>query len=577
MELIRQNRLSEAMLLLEKICEDYSNDCEARSLLGVVQGKIGLHEKAVASLRIALEFRPDSVPTLKNLIVSLWNVNRVDEVLACCERLVQLAPHDLDNRANLSTLLSRKCYYGKAVEQYREILRQRSGYPGILLNLGGALSGQGKSDEALQVYQEALRRNPKDKGVFSNLLLEMQYATGQTPAAQYAAHKEWGERFRDVTCCPVAFSNEPDPDRRLRIGYVSPDFRTHSVAYFFEPLLQYCNKETFETYCYSETIIRDVTTVRLQGLADHWVEIRQLDDQQVAARIVEDGIDILVDLSGHTAGNRLGVFLKKPAPIQVTYLGYPNTTGLPNMDYRLTDITADPLGMEKFHTEELVRLPDCFLCYQPPVEAPEVGPLPALANGFVTFGCFNNLSKIKSVAVGLWAELLHETPHSRLLIKNFSLTDPESRARYLELFLERGVEAGRIEFSGAVQDTACHLAYYNRVDIALDTFPYNGTATTCEALWMGVPVISLVGDLHVGRVGKSLLSCVGLKDLVAESPREYLAICLSLAGDLGRLGRIRATLREQMRTSCLLDGSRFMANLEKSYRYCWGKWCQEKG
>jgi len=574
--LIRANRLPEAMALLESCCEEKPEDFDSWFRLGAACGKAGDHGKAAEALSIAARLRPGSVPTLKNLTVALRHAGRFDETIACCERLVQLAPRDLKNRANLATLRMRRCEYGKAIEQYREILRMAPGFRGIHLNLGGALSGQGKSEEALQIYREGLARNPRDPGLHSNVLLELLYVPGQLPEQLYYAHKAWGELFSQAVEVERAFANDREARRRIRVGYVSGDFRTHSVAYFFEPLLKWRDTTAVEVFCYSHTIQCDATTAKLQALADHWVEIRDLGDDEVAARIRADRIDILVDLAGHTAGGRLGLFLRRPAPVQITYLGYPSTTGVPSMDYRITDSIADPPGVEAFYTETLLRLPDCFLCYLPPAGAPEVGPLPALANGFVTFGSFNNLAKINPTVLEAWASLLNAVPHSRLLIKNYSLADAESRRRLLTFFQERGVGRDRIDLHGMVRETAEHLALYNRIDIALDTFPYNGTTTTCEALWMGVPVVSLRGPCHSGRVGQSLLTCVGLADLVAVSPEDYLARCLDLATNPDRLTHLRSSLRERMQASPLMDGERLVQDLEMALRECWERWCSDQ-
>jgi predicted O-linked N-acetylglucosamine transferase (SPINDLY family) len=290
-------------------------------------------------------------------------------------------------------------------------------------------------------------------------------------------------------------------------------------------------------------------------------------------QIVTDGIDILVDIAGHTAHNKLTAFAFKPAPVQVTYLGYPNTTGLSAIDYRLTDSTADPEGQGRYYTERLVRLPGCFLCYLPLADAPPLTPLPAAASGRITFGSFNNLSKMSPDVVGLWSRLVQAVPGSRLLVKNSSLSDESVRARYREQFRAQGLEDGQLELVGHTPTREEHLAMYGQLDIALDTFPYNGTTTTCEALWMGVPVVTLKGEVHAARVGATLLNSVGLPELVADSPDDFLRVATDLALDTNRLGQQRAGLRQRLSESSLCDGDAFARKVEQAYRDMWVKWC----
>jgi predicted O-linked N-acetylglucosamine transferase (SPINDLY family) len=291
--------------------------------------------------------------------------------------------------------------------------------------------------------------------------------------------------------------------------------------------------------------------------------------------VCKDGIDILVDLAGHTAENRLLVFARKPAPVQITWLGYPNTTGMPVMDYRLTDEIADPPGEAgHYHSETLIRLPDGFLCYSPPDDAPEVSGLPARQSVRITFGSFNNLPKINEAVIALWSRLLLQVPQSDLLLKSKQFADAHVRQRFLDLFTSHGIAAERITLQPRVPSTAGHLALYDRVDIGLDPFPYNGTTTTCEALWMGVPVITLRGDRHAGRVGASLLTRVGLKELIAESEAHYIEIGKKLARDLDGLEELRTDLRARMQASTLCDGQSFARMMENTFRLFWKTWCQ---
>jgi predicted O-linked N-acetylglucosamine transferase (SPINDLY family) len=320
----------------------------------------------------------------------------------------------------------------------------------------------------------------------------------------------------------------------------------------------------------------DGRTQRLQAESDHWYSIAGKPDLEVAERIRKDQIDILVDLEGHTGENRLLVFAHKPAPVQVTWLGYPNTTGMRTIDYRLTDAVADPPGeADKFHSEKLFRLEHGFLCYLPDAAAPEAGPPPCLESGQLTFGSFNNLAKVTSEVVRVWAEILHRQPLSRLVLKSKPLADQACRERYLGLFAEQGIPADRLELLGWLPAPQNHLELYHRIDIGLDSFPYNGTTTTCEALWMGVPVVTLCGDRHAARVGASIMRQVGLEELVAHSEDEYIALAVALAQDRQRLLALRGSQRRKMRESRLLDKKLFAETLEDAYRRMWEEWCAE--
>jgi predicted O-linked N-acetylglucosamine transferase (SPINDLY family) len=347
------------------------------------------------------------------------------------------------------------------------------------------------------------------------------------------------------------------------------------VAFFIEPLLAAHNRDRVEITCYANLLQPDPMTQRLRGIADRWRNVWGLDDNKLTQLVRSDGIDILVDLAGHTNGNRLRAFGRKPAPVQVAWLGYPNTTGLREMDYRLTDEWADPPGAnDELYTETLVRLPHGFLCYKPLEDCPDVAPLPAVRNGHVTFGCFNNSAKISSPVLDAWSEILNTVPESHFLLKSRQLHGPGLHQRFREEFARRGIAPERIEMLGSVNSTLDHLALYGRVDIALDTFPYNGTTTTCEALWMGVPVVVLAGDRHAGRVGVSLLHGIGMDELIAASPDEYRQLAIDLAGDRDRLAAYRAMLRSRMQNAPVMDATGFARDIEEAFRDMWRRWCE---
>ena len=372
----------------------------------------------------------------------------------------------------------------------------------------------------------------------------------------------------------VKYSNLHDPNKRLRIGYLSSDFRAHSIAFFIEPLLIAHNRTNVEITCYANIGNPDPMTHRLRENADRWRNVWSLDDNELAGLIRNDGIDILVDLAGHTANNRLRVFATKPAPVQVTWLGYPNTTGLHEMDYRLTDEWADPTGTsDRLHTEKLIRLPHGFLCYYSLGDCP-VSESPFATNGYITFGCFNSSAKINSRILDTWCNLLTDVPNSRLLLKSKQLDSKYWQKSFFEAFKCRGIHSDRIEYRGHTSTLNEHLSTYSHVDIALDTYPYNGTTTSCEALWMGVPVVALAGDRHASRVSLSLLHQIGMDELIASTPDNYWQLAASLARDTDRLAKYRSTLRIRMSESPLTDAEGFARDIETAYRFMWRTWCE---
>jgi predicted O-linked N-acetylglucosamine transferase (SPINDLY family) len=364
---------------------------------------------------------------------------------------------------------------------------------------------------------------------------------------------------------------KPVPERRLRIGYVSPNFSRHSVGYFVEPLIAHHDRERYEIICYYNHRLADETTARIRALADHWHDIPDASDERVERTIREDGIDILVDLAGHSKANRLGVFARRPAPVQMTWLGYPDTTGVTAIDYRITDPIADPAPeADECHTERLLRL-GVFLCYQPPRDSAPVSERDG--NGDVVFASFNSLPKLNEPTIRMWSRILEAVPRARLVLKAGALNYSDTVDRVVECFERNGIGAQRLSLHGWIADRGQHLQLYGDVDIALDTSPYNGTTTTCEALWMGVPVVSLAGTIHMSRVGATILCATGLQELVASGPDEYVDIAVALAGNPGRRRALRRELRGRLESSPLLDHEGYARQLEHQYRQCWNEWC----
>ena len=495
--------------------------------------------EALTAYERALELGLESAETYCNMGASLFELGRLEEAVACCEKALLLKPSFTDARANLST----------------------------------ALIGQGRLAEGLAEVRTVLEQRPGFALANSNLLMTMQYDDTVTSAELYNAHREWGLRFGGKGG-GFDFRGREEADRRLRLGFVSTDFNAHPVGFFLEPLLSRLDRRAVEIFLYAANAHTDPVTDRIRVLADHWRLVVGLDAEAAARLVYEDRIDILFDLNGHTRGNRLDMFALRPAPLQVTWLGYPDTTGLPEMDIRLSDRHADPEGRtEQYCTERLVRLPQSFLCYQMMPGAPAVSPAPCLAGGGVTFGSFNNLSKISPTTIRLWSRLLLATAGTRLLVKARALTDEGAGSRLRAAFAREGLGEERIELRGWTPGPLGHLDQYRDVDIALDTFPYNGTTTTCEALSMGVPVVTLAGVRHAARVGVSILNGAGLAEMVAADENEYIDIAVRLAQNRERLARLREGMRERLKASPLCDATSFARDFEEACRQMWREWC----
>ncbi|MGA2325873.1 MAG: tetratricopeptide repeat protein [Bryobacteraceae bacterium] len=522
-------------------------------------------EEAAECCRAALRIHPRYAEAHNTLGHALAQMGRLEDAIFCYRQALALKPAYAEALNNLAAALLELGHLGRAISACREALAADPRFFRAFNNLGTALYQQGDVECAVAAFRQALALRPGYASAHSNLLFCLNYDECWQPEAVLAEHRAWGAAQVPLSAAP------PRPRRALRrVGYLSPDFREHPVGVFVEPVVRAHDRAAFEIHLFSNVGRPDAATLRFQAMADGWHDIRGLADEEAAQLIRGQEIDILVDLAGHTSENRLPLFARRPAPIQVTYCGYPNTTGLEAIQYRLTDQWADPPGLtEHLYTEKLVRLPRGFLCYAPPAGAPEVGDLPARKTGRVTFGSFNALPKVRPACVAVWSEILRRVPESRLILKSKGLADPEARQRIHALFAGQGIAEPRVELALTLPSHAHHLELYNSIDIALDTFPYHGTTTTCEALWMGVPVAVLAGATHVSRVGVSLLERLGLAYLVADSPEAYIDRAVALAGDLDCLASLRRGLRRRMRGSPLTDAIRFTRDLEDAYRRIW--------
>lgn len=496
------------------------------------------------------------------------------DLLQQAERFIDLALAELPDQPRLlgeaAHLQARRHRYQQAEALIDRALALAPDEPALREHLALVYARTGRIGQALDLARSGPGDSAQQSRLAGLLTLALNYADTSTPEEVFEAHRIWARGHEAPGPLPrPAYANVLEPERRLRIGYLSPDFRRHSVAYFFEPLLRAHDRAQVELFCYANAPKSDQVTERLRQLADHWRQIDQLSDQQADDTIRSDRIDLLVDLAGHTNHHRLPLFARRPAPLQVTWLGYPNTTGLHSIDYRLCDAVADPPGLQDhLYSERLWRLPHGFLCYagaqidpRPPAADPAPRPL--------TFGSFNNLAKVSDRTLALWSRVLAAVPGARLLLKSKPLADADIRAQLLARLAAHGIDADAVELRGRVKDPNDHLRLYDRVDIALDTTPYNGTTTTCEALWMGVPVIALRGDRHAARVGASLLTHAGLPELIAEDGDNFIARAVALAHDRERLRAYHAGLRARLATSALCDAAGFARQVEAAYRQMW--------
>jgi predicted O-linked N-acetylglucosamine transferase (SPINDLY family) len=540
--------------------------------LGNALREQGRLEEAASSYAQAVWLRPDHADARNNLGNALMDLGRWDEAEAHLREAIRLRPDEARAAYNLGLLLWTRGRVSEAEASYREAVRIDPGDHRAHLNLGNALKDQGRIDEAIASYRTAVGLDPDNPAYHDTLILAMHYhpAYDQRTIGEECRRcaRRHAERFaREI--CP--HDNRPDPERRLRVGYVSPEFRDHIDGWLLAPLLRNHDHDRFEVVCYARVARPDAHTERLRGLVDSWRDTAGLSDRQTADLIRDDRVDILVDLKSHTANGELLVFARKPAPVQVTWLGYPGTTGLSTIDYRLTDPYLDPLGLfDACYSEESVRLPETFWCYDAPADSPPVNPLPAMDSGAITFGCLNNFCKVNDGCLTLWAEVLRAVPGSRLL-----LMAPRGPARdHVQSVLgQRGIAADRLGFVEA-RPRSEYLKLYQRIDLVLDTLPYNGHTTNLDALWMGVPVLTMLGRTVVGRAGWSQLCNLGLEDLAAETPEAFVALATRLAGDLPRLWGLRGALRPRMSESPLMDAPRFARHVEQAYRRIWRRWCE---
>lgn len=552
-------RFSEALAAFTHVGTLRPPDAILHFNLGLLHHRAGRLAESEAAYRAALALDQANAATWNNLGLLLDDAGRPEDARTSFLTSISLAPDVSATHNNLGAALAGQGRYAAAAAAHEKALEIDPRNIAARINLGVAQLEQGAVDDARRTFDAALAQGPLNRDAADNRLYLDVY-TETDPARICARHRGWGHELNSIVSPSTPVAHKP-----LKVGYVSADFRRHSVSFFVEALLRHHDPRAVTVFCYSDVARPDPVTARLKPLVPQWRDVAGWEDERLRSLIRDDGIDVLVDLSGHTSGNRLTMFSRRAAPVQVSALGYPATTGVVAMDYRLCDAITDPPGSEAFSTEQLLRL-HALHCFTPATDAPAPSQLPALTRGYVTFGSFNKLAKISDATVRLWASVLTAVPGARLVLKTKPLVEEETRSALAARFAAHGIAPDRLDLRGWQPGDAGHLAAYGDVDIALDTFPYNGTTTTCEALWMGVPVVSLAGRGHAARVGASLLTSAGLRAWCAASGKEFRDFAADAARDLAQLAELRAGLRDQLRASRLCDGISYTRDVESAYR-----------
>jgi predicted O-linked N-acetylglucosamine transferase (SPINDLY family) len=568
----KTGKLEPALHALNQAVELQPDYAVAYSNRGMILSDLRRYDVALDSLKKAVSLRPDFVEGFTNLIRVLRELGRAHEAAAICNQIIRVMPNYAEAYCELAGLLQELGQVGEARAMCARALSLRGDFPEALNNMGNILRDQGNLEGAIQSYRKALELKPEAIGIRGNLAFTLQFASGYDSAAILAENRRWAELHEKPLATEIRpHSNDRTPDRILKIGYVSSYFRLHCAAFFLMPVLAHHDANRVQVFCYSGVKQPDAITNRFKDLNLIWRDTAGLTDAELAEQIRKDQIDILIDITLHMQNSRLLTFARKPAPVQVTWLGYPGTTGLASMDYRFTDPYLDPAEEnDQFYSERSIRLPHTFWCYSALEETPEVSPLPAGSKGHITFGCFNNFHKVTPETIALWGKVLTAVAGSRMMI----LSQPGShRDVVLRTFEQSGVSPDRISFVARLP-LSDYFRLYQQVDLCLDTIPYPGHTTTLDSLWMGVPVITLAGQTTVGRGGVSILSNVDLRKFIAGTSEEYVNIAKAITGDLDGLSELRQGLRERLRCSALMNAKQFATDMENAFRRMWIAYCE---
>lgn len=576
--LLQSGRTREALEVVDKALKTSPNEPNLHHLAAVSRGFLGPLERAEFHARRAVALVPDEPLYARNLAVILVDLRQDAEAVAILRRVVELSPGDTGALGQLINTMARLGLYGEALDLGLARLNQGPIHPELAWAVGYILGGLGRADEAVALLRRGLAAEPMHYNLASRLACAILYDPTATPADVLEAHRAYG---RIIERLAEAAPSVDRPEARahdgpIRLGILSADLRTHSISFFLEPLLEGIDRGALHVTCFSHGA-EDATTVRLKARSDSWVRTADCDMEEVAEIIRKNRIDVLIELSGHTSGNCLMSLVRGPAPVIATYLGYPASTGVRTVHYRIVDSITDPPGSDDHAVEELVRIDPVFLCYRiQDDETPDVGPPPSHSGAPPVFGSFNNFAKVNGTVISLWAEVLRAVPGSRLLLKSASLTEDSVRRWVQGRFEALGIAGDRIESLPKTPSARDHLALYGRVDVALDPFPYNGTTTTCEALAMGVPVVTLEGAMHAGRVGATIMTNLGLPELIARDRSHYVRIAADLARDSARLSMLRSTLRERLRSSPLCDHVAFGGRFTRAIQGVWRRACERQ-
>jgi len=564
--------LAEAEVLFQKVVTLDSENFDALYFLGLIFKQQGNLKDAITLLEYVVRIKNDEPEFYKTLGLCLVDANKYKEAIYAYECASRLDPHCIYTLCDLAALYKESGDFKKSLEYSQSALNTDSNCWQALNNRGDILMNCGKAEPAIQDFTKSLELNPNQADTFKNYLFALNLSTNKSPAEIFAIHKQYDEIYgKGIYGETQVKISDANPARKLRIGYVSPDFFNHAVSIFILPILANHDRANFEIFCYHNNDLRDHVTEQLKLASDHWRDCYNLSGNETLDAIRNDKIDILVDLAGHTTNASLDVFAARAAPIQITWLGYINTTGLSAMDYRIVDPYSDPPGVsEKYHSETLLRLPHTQWCFNRPSQEIQVSELPALS-GNITFGSFNRYSKLSEKILTLWAKLLNKIADSKLIIMDV----PDIEVDYIvSFFISLGINTKRIELNGRIPVWGFR-EMHNRVDIALDSHPYSGGTTTCESLWMGVPTLTLSGETSISRSTSSILQTVGLSDWIAYSEEEFIEIAQLKLRDLDGLAKLRLSLRDRLETSPVMNAPKFTQDLESAFREVWIKKCSE--
>ncbi len=566
-----QSRLDEAEREHAAALRLDPNMFEAQNNLGICLALRGKLQDAAVCFRETIKLRPEYSDAHSNLGNVYLTLGQRDQAVDCYKQAIALNPDNAQAYSNFAAVLGPMGLLTEAAQCAQRAAQLQPEYADAHNNLANVYKELGLFKESIAESMQALRIRPFFPPAHSNLLLTSNYDPQATNEQIFEIHQQYFPKQGAHLARTTAHANLTYPDRPLRIGYVSPDLREHPVTSFLEPILANHDRRVSSVVLYNDVSAPDVTTTRLANYGHEWRNTHGRTDDEVAAMVQADGVDILIDLAGHTAHNRLPMFARKPAPVQVSYIGYPSTTGVPTIDYLITDNVIDQPGDDRFYTEKLVRLEPSFCCFTASPFCPNVAPLPAMQRGQITFGSLNGLMKLNDHVLMFWARLLREVPNSRLLLIRNTIRGPVAD-RIRNLFRHQGIDDARIDLRDNWGGGRMHYAAYEEIDIALDVFPWSGHTTACEALWMGVPVVTLYGARHAGRMVSSVLNAAGLSGWIAQSPEQYISIAQQLASNLPGLIDTRVKLRGHLAASPLCDGKRFTAQLEQAYRQMWRAW-----